>query len=75
MRILNGLCAALIGVSLAAGTIAADEYDIQTSSRVVAFGDVHGAYDDWVAMLRELGIVDAGLNWAGGKTHLVSLGT
>ena len=50
------------------------DYDVRTSSRVVAFGDVHGAYEDWVAMLRELGVVDAKLNWSGGKTHLVSLG-
>jgi Calcineurin-like phosphoesterase len=54
--------------------LAAGKYDIQTSAKVVAFGDVHGAYDDWLAMLQELGIVDSGLNWAGGKTHLVSLG-
>lgn len=54
--------------------LAASDYDIKTSARVVAFGDVHGAYDDWVALLRELGVVDAQLNWSGGKTHLVSLG-
>jgi hypothetical protein len=50
------------------------DYDVRTTSRVVAFGDVHGAYDDWVAMLRELGVVDGDLNWNGGTTHLVSLG-
>ncbi|RLQ21983.1 hypothetical protein DWB85_10370 [Seongchinamella sediminis] len=49
-------------------------YEVNTSSRVVAFGDVHGAYDDWVALLREVGVVDEQLNWSGGKTHLVSLG-
>ena len=53
---------------------AANAYEIDTSSRVVAFADVHGAYTDWTALLRELGVVDADLNWSGGDTHLVSLG-
>lgn len=42
--------------------------------RVVAFGDVHGAYDQMVTALKSAGIVDAELNWAAGDTHLVSLG-
>jgi hypothetical protein len=53
---------------------AADKYDISTAGRVVAFGDVHGAYDDWTALLIELGVIDKSLNWSGGNTHLVSLG-
>ncbi|MEM1111325.1 MAG: metallophosphoesterase [Pseudomonadota bacterium] len=52
----------------------AGPYEFDTDSRVIAFGDVHGAYDDWVALLQELGVVDAELNWAAGDTHLVSLG-
>ncbi len=63
----------LIGC-LVAATLQADDYDVSTSERVVAFGDVHGAYDDWVALLREVGVVDAANNWSGGRTHLVSLG-
>ena len=59
-------------VLLAAGQ--ARSYEVDTSSRVIAFGDVHGAYDDWTALLRELGVVDNNLDWAGGTTHLVSLG-
>ncbi|TDG14827.1 hypothetical protein E2F43_00860 [Seongchinamella unica] len=49
-------------------------YEVSTSARVVAFADVHGAYDDWVALLKEVGVVDEQLNWSGGDTHLVSLG-
>ena len=49
-------------------------YEVKTSARVVAFADVHGAYDDWVALLKEVGVVDDQLNWSGGKTHLVSVG-
>lgn len=42
--------------------------------RVVAFGDVHGAYDQMVTALQSAGVVDADLNWTAGDTHLVSLG-
>ena len=55
-------------------THAARPYEVDTSDRVVAFGDVHGAYDDFVALLQEVGVIDAEMNWSGGTTHLVSLG-
>ena len=42
--------------------------------RVVAFADVHGAYEELTALLRSTGVVDAALHWSGGRTHLVSLG-
>lgn len=42
--------------------------------RVVAFADVHGAYAELTALLREIGITDAQGAWAAGKTHVVSLG-
>jgi hypothetical protein len=42
--------------------------------RVVAFADVHGAYEELTTLLRSAGVVDAGLRWSGGKTHVVSLG-
>ena len=65
---------ALILTALFALSVQAAPTEIKTSSRVVAFADVHGAYEDWVALLKELGIVDDQLNWAGGNTHLVSVG-
>jgi hypothetical protein len=42
--------------------------------RVVAFADVHGAYDELLALLRDAGIVDAQGRWSAGRTHVVSLG-
>jgi hypothetical protein len=42
--------------------------------RVVAFADVHGAYQEVTTLLRSTGVVDAELRWSGGRTHLVSLG-
>lgn len=67
------LTAIVLGFALVSG-LPAQAYEVDTSSRVVAFGDVHGAFDDWTALLREVGVVDANLDWAGGDTHLVSLG-
>jgi len=42
--------------------------------RVVAFADVHGAHEELTALLQSVGVIDAGLRWSGGKTHLVSVG-
>ena len=42
--------------------------------RIVAVGDVHGAYDAYLAILREAGIVNQRGRWAAGKTHFVQLG-
>lgn len=42
--------------------------------RVVAVGDLHGDYEQAVAVLRSAGLIDDNLNWAGGKTHLVQNG-
>jgi hypothetical protein len=42
--------------------------------RVVAFADVHGAYDDMTRLLKATGVLDEGLRWAAGRTHLVSAG-
>ncbi len=74
MRKLIAICLLAAASASSVVAVAADPYDIRTSARVVAFGDVHGAYADWTALLKELGVIDASLNWSGGKTHLVSLG-
>ena len=42
--------------------------------RIVAMGDVHGAYEQILPVLKDAGIVDQKLNWAGGKTHFVQVG-
>lgn len=67
------LCILVFALALSGGA-AAGEFEIDTDERVVAFADVHGAYDDWVALLQEVGVLDKALNWSGGRTHLVSLG-
>ena len=70
---MNRICTLLFVLFLTVG-VAAAEYEINTSARVVAFGDVHGAFEDWTTLLQELGVVDDQYNWSGGDTHLVSLG-
>ena len=53
---------------------AGQQVEWKNVERVVAFADVHGAYDELVALLSSQGIVDGDLRWSGGRTHLVSLG-
>ena len=74
MRRLTIFVLSLCLITIAGTAGAASQYDIKAPGRVVAFADVHGAYDDWVALLQQVGVVDAQLNWAAGNTHLVSLG-
>ncbi len=42
--------------------------------RIVAIGDVHGDYDQFVALLDSAGLINANHDWTGGKTHLVQTG-
>ena len=42
--------------------------------RVIAFADVHGAYDELAQLLRTVAVVDDELHWSAGAAHVVSLG-
>ena len=53
---------------------AASPCEIDGVERIVAVGDVHGAYDRFVEILRQAGIIDARLQWSGGRAHLVQTG-
>ena len=48
--------------------------DIQTTERVVAVGDVHGAFDNFVAILRAAQVIDNRNRWSGQRTVLVQTG-
>ncbi len=62
----------LVSVSLAwAGSPKAVE---NPPGSVVAIGDVHGDFDDFVAILQKSGLIDAQHHWIGGKTTLVQVG-
>ena len=42
--------------------------------KVVAIGDLHGDFDNFVKILRGTHLVDSDLHWTGDKTHLVQMG-
>ncbi len=42
--------------------------------RIVAVGDLHGDFNNFVRILRYNNIIDDKNNWAAGKTHLVQIG-
>lgn len=48
--------------------------DLRTTERVVAIGDVHGAYDRFLAILGKAGLVDARGRWTGGRAILIQTG-
>jgi hypothetical protein len=67
------LCVALlVARPLAAADKSSCEFD--GVGRVVAIGDVHGAYDRFVEILKAAGLIDAELHWSGGAAHLVQTG-
>ena len=48
--------------------------DVQTTERIVAVGDIHGAFDQFVAILRAAGLIDNRNRWSGKKAVLVQTG-
>jgi hypothetical protein len=77
-RIVRGWTACLaaaVVVALAARPLpAASPCEWTGIERVVAIGDVHGAYDRFVEILKAAGVIDGGLHWAAGSAHVVQLG-
>ncbi len=73
------LCLAIVPVAAAprpprVPSQAVDICNIQTPERIVAIGDVHGSFDNFVAILRVAGLIDNRRQWAGGKTVFVQTG-
>ncbi len=52
--------------------VAASEW--QGVERIVAVGDVHGDFEQFVTVLRSAGVLDSRNRWRGGKTHFVQIG-
>ena len=42
--------------------------------RVVAIGDLHGDFDQYLLVLADNNLIDSDQNWQGGRTHLVQVG-
>lgn len=69
--------ALLIGALLTIGSsnsLAQERYVWSGVDRVIAIGDVHGAYRELVRILTAAGVVDESLAWSAGSAHLVSVG-
>jgi hypothetical protein len=66
----------IVTLALLAAPLAAQEvpWKFEAASRVVAIGDVHGAYGTFVDILQRTGLVDDRLEWIGGTAHLVQTG-
>jgi hypothetical protein len=60
-------------VPRSSGQTPEDVCDVRTTERVVVVGDIHGAYDRFVAILRMAGILN-GDRWAGGRSILIQTG-
>ena len=43
-------------------------------SKIIAIADLHGDFDNFLVILKGVGLVDENLHWIGGKTHLVQTG-
>lgn len=68
------LTAIVIALVFARPLAAANQCEWTGIERVVAVGDVHGAYDRFVEILKVAGVIDSGLHWAAGSAHVVQLG-
>jgi len=56
------------------GLAATIQDDWQGVERIVAIGDIHGDYDNYMAVLKNAGVVNRRGRWAAGKTHVVQVG-
>ncbi len=68
------LHSAACAAASSAGPREVDPYHWTGVERVVAIGDIHGDYDNYILALQAAGLVDKKGNWAGGATHLVQTG-
>jgi predicted MPP superfamily phosphohydrolase len=64
----------LVLTSVAVAWAAPAKTTVNQADEVVAIGDVHGAFDDFVAILQRAGLIDKQNHWAGGKAVFVQCG-
>jgi hypothetical protein len=80
MQIFSVVSKRLLGVFLilllCPAAISAREIPCEWSKveKIVAIGDIHGDYENFLSILEKVGIVNDNLHWTGGKTHLVQIG-
>ena len=65
----------LLCSSLAVGAAReVDEYHREGVDRIVAIGDLHGDFDNYLGTLQAAGLADSKGKWTGGSAHLVQTG-
>src|SRR4029453_12750834 len=74
LRFAAVVAAGLAIVAVAAPRAADPVCEFDGVERIVAVGDVHGAYEQLLGIHKTTGIVDQRLRWAGGRTHFLQLG-
>ncbi len=69
-----GMVAMAVSIAMfqSAPSLAQDEWD--APERIVAVGDVHGDFDQFVTILRQADLIDERDRWSGGNAHLVQMG-
>jgi len=72
MHTLARIASLLVAVAL--GRPALGQNVFSGVERIVAVGDVHGDYEQFVTVLRQAGVIDGRARWTGGRTHLVQTG-
>ena len=65
---------AVLLVSLLLVPVAAGPASSPAAGRVVAVADVHGAYEEFVAILHDVGLINDQRGWAGGAATFVQTG-
>ena len=64
----------LLGLAAVLPPAAAAQDTFGPVDRIVAVGDVHGDFAQFVSILRQAGVIDDHNRWHGGRTHLVQTG-
>lgn len=75
--LIRNFCLSLLFVSLLTKSVIADNNfsaSYETKHKVIAIGDIHGAYQRFYDLLTELQLINEQGDWSGGNTYLVSLG-
>jgi hypothetical protein len=71
---LAALVAAFLTAAVQGDARQVSEFRWEGAERIVAIGDLHGDYDNYIATLEAAGLIDRKGKWSGGTTHLVQTG-
>lgn len=74
MQMFRTLTAALVALMFFAAPPAYAQSEFDGVERIVVIGDLEGAYEKYLDMLRTAGLINERGDWIGGRAHLVQLG-